>query len=500
MAKLKFGWSEKTYSEDKPIILSGQFHARVSKGIHDPLMINALAIDDGKDSVVFVSADTAIIYNGSIEAIREKVAARCPDFDGMKIVLNATHTHTAPDMDGGYGLAYCEDAGITDWHESFDHFNDVVADCVCEAWENRASGTYAYGYGYAVVAHSRRVIYFDDVSKRPGAVNNSTHGVNGTAVMYGNTNDDNFASYEAGADHFVNLLYTFDDKDDLTGAIINVPCPSQNSESEYWQSADYWSDVRDAIHAKHPGIHIVTQCAAAGDLSPRILHYKQAQARRFALKYGIDTAAANRSNETELSARKDIAERIAAAFEEVLSWAQKDKRSEGSLTHAVKNIRLSRRPLNEEQYKAAIAGKKAACEIPFKTDGTPAERVYENSMNQSNRDRYNCIIERYEAQQTDKKVDMELHCVALDDIAFVTNKYELYMDFEHRMQARSPFEQTFIVQLVAQPGRGGGTYLATERGFKGRGYSASIYCNEVSYEGGQELVEESVKLLKEIHG
>ncbi len=349
MGKLKFGWCEKEYSEDKPVVLCGQFHARISQGIHDPLMINALAIDDGKDSVVFVSADVVVIFKDVIECVREKVAKRCPDFDAAKIVLNATHTHTGPDMDGEYGTPHCEDVDIADWHETFNHFVDTIADCVCTAWENRTYGKYAYGYGYAVVGHSRRVIYFDDVSLRPGAVNNATHGVNGTAVMYGNTNDDNFASYEAGADHFVNLLYTFDENDNMTGAIINVPCPSQNSESEYWQSADFWGDVREIVHKKYPGLHIVTQCAAAGDLAPRILHYKQAQNRRFNLKYGIEQNAGNRSNEVELSARKDIAERIFAAFEEVLAWAQKDKRSEGKLTHAVKNIRLERRPRTAEQ-------------------------------------------------------------------------------------------------------------------------------------------------------
>ena len=154
------------------------------------------------------------------------------------------------------------------------------------ARNGRAPGAYAYGYGYAVVGHSRRVCYFDDVSKRPGAVINSTHGVNGTSVMYGNTNDDNFSHYEAGADHFINLLYTYDADGKLTGAIINVPCPSQNSEHEWMLSADYWNDVRKAIRARHGNIFILAQCAAAGDLAPRILHYKQAQDRRFRLKYG----------------------------------------------------------------------------------------------------------------------------------------------------------------------------------------------------------------------
>ena len=45
------------------------------------------------------------------------------------------------------------------------------------------------------------------------------------------------------------------------------------------------------------------------------------------------------------------------------------------------------------------------------------------------------------------------------------------MDYMHRIQARSPFTQTFVV-LKRRPE---GSPLATERGVWG--HSASIYCN-----------------------
>ena len=77
---------------------------------------------------------------------------------------------------------------------------------IIEAWDKSSEGGIAYGYGYAVVAHSRRVCYFDDLSLRPGVNKLDTFAVNGHAAMYGNTNDDNFSHYEAGADHFINLL------------------------------------------------------------------------------------------------------------------------------------------------------------------------------------------------------------------------------------------------------------------------------------------------------
>ena len=108
---------------------------------------------------------------------------------------------------------------------------------------------------------------------------------------------------------------------------------------------------------------------------------------------------------------------------------------------------------------------------------------------------------KYEDQKKDKKITMEMHVVRLGDIAFATNRFELFMDFQHRIQARSPFEQTFIVQLVGQPYEcsNGGGYLCTERAFEGRGYSAIVFSIQVSHEGGQELVNETVKQLKDMY-
>ena len=510
MSQIRIGWASRDISTTKPINILGQFHMRISKGILDPLTTTALVMDSGDDQVIFLSADAPVFRAGLQDMIREKVAKINPDIPVMKIVAGATHTHTAAshmrdDRPFGYGI---ENSSVSE--KGFDYGMEVAssdeyrefmasscADAIVEAWEKRAPAGYAYGYGYAVAAHSRRVCYFDDLSKRPGAVKNSLGGVNGKAAMYGNTNDDNVSHYEAGADHFVNLLYTYDAEGKLTGAIVNVPCPSQNSEGEYYLSADYWHDVRVAIREKHGDIFILPQCAAAGDLSPRILHYKKAQDRRFRLKYGdIDTKA---SAKNEICARKDIAERIAAAFDEVLAWASKDIHTEEKITHVVETVELSKRLISDEEYAYAKAEYEKEAAKPFVTEGTPEEMLYKNSTQQSMRNRFVQIIDRYELQKTEEKLPMEMHVVGIGDIAFASNRFELYMDYQHRIQARSPFEQTFIIQLAAQPGMTGGSYLCTERGFEGRGYSASMYCNQASPEGGQELVEETVRILKEIH-
>ena len=136
---------------------------------------------------------------------------------------------------------------------------------------------------------------------------------------------------------------------------------------------------------------------------------------------------------------------------------------------------------------------------PFKTDGTPVENLTFNSRLIASRNRCRGIIKKFEDYQKCPTIPMELHTVSFgDEFAFATNRFELYMDYMHRIQARSPFPQTFIIQLTGVPGAEGGSYLATERGVCGRGYSASKYCNVCSPKGGQELVENTLRMLNDL--
>jgi hypothetical protein len=295
MNELRIGWASREVSTDKPIDIPGQFHIRVSQGVIDPLTVTALVVDNGSDLAVFLSADLVWISPYLVEEVRGKVATLIPDFPVDKILMNCTHTHAGASY-------YTSSSGMSTPSEvphngieiaSSDEYRDFLstqaAEAVAEAFHRRTAGGITYGYGYAVVGHSRRVVYFDDLSKRPGVAGRPGMIVAGHAAMYGNTDDGHFSHYEAGADHIVNLLYTFDQNNQLTGALVNVPCPSQNSESEWRLSADYWHDVRVALRQKYGNLFLLPQCAAAGDLAPRILHYKKAQERRFRLKYGPDS-------------------------------------------------------------------------------------------------------------------------------------------------------------------------------------------------------------------
>jgi hypothetical protein len=180
MSNINIGWAQRDISTDKPVNIPGQFHMRISQGVMDPLYISALVIDDGNDAAIFLSADLVVIRSYLLDEIRAKVNAKNPAIDARKILMNATHAHTGASHYPDSGWCDPDDCSsvpsplpdvgikIASGDEYRDFLSTQAADAVCEAWEKRTPGGIAYGYGYAVVSHSRRVVYFDDTSTRPG--------------------------------------------------------------------------------------------------------------------------------------------------------------------------------------------------------------------------------------------------------------------------------------------------------------------------------------------
>jgi hypothetical protein len=89
---------------------------------------------------------------------------------------------------------------------------------------------------------------------------------------------------------------------------------------------------------------------------------------------------------------------------------------------------------------------------------------------------------------------MELHAVRFGNVAFVTNPFELFLDFGHQIKARSVAEQTFIVQLCC----GYSGYVPTARSESLGGYGALIINGQVGSDGGKLLVDNTVKTITEL--
>ncbi|HOF39210.1 MAG TPA: hypothetical protein PLD73_03990 [Candidatus Hydrogenedentes bacterium] len=446
-AVLQVGASTVSITPDQPVALSGQMSTRIAREVQSVLLANALALESQNEGaaleqVIFVACDVVAIPEHIRTRAIELLAPRVPDFDTNKLIISATHTHTAPVMIEGVYVIPDED--VMRPAEFSEFFSARIADVAEAAWKNRKPARAGWGMGDAVVAYNRRS-FFED----------------GHAQMYGNISIDEFRGIEGPEDHAVEVLFFWDEDDSLIATAVNIACTAQEVEGLSVVNADFWHPVREGLKAKHgEGLVVLGWIGAAGDQSPHIRFRQAAEDRMRELR--------------GLSRLDEIARRIIRAWEEAYEGGQKEKFSDVPLVHTVKSIELPQRLVTEQEYKDTQAEIAAAS-----TDPRDYRRV-EWLQN---------VLKRYEQQQQGDigPYTMDLHVLRLGDVAIAVNPFELFTQYGIQMKAKSKALHTFVIELA-----GPGTYVPTPFAAAGGGYSAIAASNQVGPEGGQKLVDETV--------
>ena len=472
MSRLRIGWASVDVTPGRPVILRGQFHARISKGVRDPITVTALALERDGVGCVMASADMVAIPDDILSGVRAKLRGMIDDLDPERVFISATHSHTAPATDD----EEWEDMGpgVMKPSEYASFFIERAAECIARAWRSRSAGSVAWGLGYAVVGRNRRQVLRD-----------------GRAVMYGDTSRPEFSHIEGYEDHGVDQLFTFDGEGRLTGVVVNLACPAQVSEGDWLISADFWHETRCELRRRLGGdLFVLPQCGAAGDQSPHLMYYRRAEMRMLRLQGLIESEEVVRPTQQ----RQEIARRIADAVEFTFKVASKERFDSPVLIHEGRVIHLPRRIITEEELEEAREQVEQLTRRLRELSDRPPYDV-ERSRCFGLRRWYQGVIRRYELQRSQPTYPVEIHVVRLGEIAFATNPFELYLDYGIRIKARSRAVQTFVVQLA-----GGGTYLPTARSLEGGGYGSVPASNIVGPEGGDLLVEETVSTINRMFG
>jgi hypothetical protein len=449
-AELFVGGATVSITPDRPVALAGQMHTRVSREVESPVTATAVAIESregsrGLDQAILVSCDLVAIDAAVLDHVRRRVKDRLAGADVRKLVLSATHTHTAPVMnEGEYEIPK---EGVMQPAEYAEFLAERVGAAVVKAWESRRPGRAGWGLGHAVVAQNRRSVYAD-----------------GRAQMYGPTDRPDFRGIEGPEDHGVEVLFFWDRDGKLFATAVNVACPAQEVEGGSAVNADFWHDVRETLRARHgKDLLVLGWTGAAGDQSPHLMYRKRAEERMRALR-GLTRL-------TELSTR------IVRAWEEAYEGARKEQHADAALVHKVATIDLPVRPVTDAEAAEARASVAALSKDPRNRRLV----VWHQE-----------VVDRYGRQKAGP-VDpftMELHVIRLGDIAVATNVFELFTDFGIQIKARSRALQTFVIQLA-----GPGSYVPTTSALRGGGYSAIVQSNLVGPAGGQALTERTVELI-----
>ncbi len=470
--KLSFGWASESIVPNRPVAIGGQYGTRISSEVHDPLTVTALALEthDAQgviDQCVWVSCDLCAVRKRTVANVRNLVSESIKDLDPSKIIISATHTHTAPAL---------TDARETDLHpyeflgswayripadqtnvmhpvEFLDFLERQIALAIVRAWEGKLPGEASSALGHASIARNRRAVYFD-----------------GTTRMYGDTRDPNFSHLEGTSDDSVDLLCLWRG-DEMIGLAITVYCPSQEVEGETYLSADFWYDARQQLRARFSkDLFVLPLTGSSGDQSPHVQ---------------IDKASSsNMLLKQNLQYRQEIGRRLVRAVEDVVDIAKKNRKSELQFAHRVEVIPLPVWQVSDERFaestKIFEAGKDKVDQL--------------SGPDYINWRVHRTMVNRYNLQAAEPSYGIEVHTLRLDDLAYCTNPFELYTDYGLRIKSRSPAIQTSVVQLTADCA----AYLPTERAVMGGGYSGRIDDGIIGPAGGRRLVDESIRMMKSL--
>lgn len=466
--ELLIGWAVEDITPSGPVVLFGQYYDRLSQYVESPLTVTACAMESagGKEQAILISMDLVWCPADLSAGLKKQLRNILPDFDADRLVLNATHTHSAPlpDIATEYGRSLLE----------------KLSAAAAAAWRNRQPAGISRALEYAVTGHNRRARYAD-----------------GSAEMYGAIDRPDFTGMEGSGDSAVDMLFCWDAHSELTGIIMNVPCPAQVTEAKYFVSADYWSEVRKQLRQQFGrDVPVLAQCGAAGDISPRNL----------TRPYTPDEP-----NMWDVPGMTEIGKRLGRAVAAAFPVAKTKIQFNPAFRHAVAAVQIPFRQVSEREYEEA---QRIAGEIRSREPEDPAspETAFNRFLaeiktneglkqygpwDNKNTDygilrKKEIIIEQYHRHRERPFYPVQLHVIRLGDAVIATNPFELFVDYGFRIKGRSKAAQTFIVQLCDDYG----DYLATPVALEGGGYSA--IANPVGPDGGDVLVEETLALINSL--
>ena len=474
------GWSEVSITPDKPIYLAGQFYERISQYVETPITVTAMAIEACGDQAVICSVDLTHIDPYLTDGVRAKIKAADIGLDPAKIIISATHTHTSFVYESGNdsGLGALEQyLGVTREDKTVDtprpdvmapteatpFLIDRLTEAVIAAWKDRKPAQFAPAFGRAAIGMNRRVCYAD-----------------GTAKMWGDTNTPDFTMLEGGNDNGVELIYTYDTANKLTGIVVNISCPAQVLEQRYFISADIWGKVKILLRRElGEDLKVLGLCAPAGDQCPRdLVRWVEPETPIEDPNVIRDNPPIRRADPSmfDIKGSWTIGRRLASEILAVLEETE-ERFSEAEFIHRTLTLDLPLRTVTEEENALARAelAKFAAehANDSIRAADNAAMHVHAGTA------------VRYDLQQTVSVVPSPVHFLRLGDIAFATNPFELFLDFANLIRARSAAKQTFLIQL-ADDSLG---YLPTAKAEAGGHYSAYVSSGNVGHEGGLQLAK-----------